>query len=81
MISELRRQAAREGGARLLREHRKRRGIANGEVRENLAIDFDAGLLEPVHEDAVAHVVLMGRRVDAHDPERRKSRFLFLRSR
>src|SRR6185437_3127243 len=58
-----------EGSARLFRQNREGTGIADREVRENLAIHLDARLLEPVHEDAVAHVVLMCGSVDTHDPE------------
>src|SRR5690606_24531697 len=34
-----------------------------------LPVHLDAGLLEAVHEDGVRHVVLVGGRVDADDPE------------
>src|SRR4051812_2821480 len=54
---------------RLVHERGKRGRITDGQFREDLPIDLDAGLLEPVHEDAVAHVVLMRRGVDAGDPE------------
>src|SRR5690242_18100585 len=40
--------------------------------RELLAIDFHAGLLEPVHHAAVAQPVLARERIDARDPERAK---------
>src|SRR5450432_815325 len=73
-------RSGRDGqcSARLFREHRERSRIANGEIRENLAIDFDAGLLEPVHEHTVAHVVLMRRGIDADDPELPKLALLVL---
>src|SRR4051794_31935572 len=58
-----------QGGARLLGERTKRLRIANGDVGEDLPIHFDAGEAESVDEDAVAHVVLAGRRVDADDPQ------------
>src|SRR5262245_21505092 len=56
-------------GARLVDERRKRRGIVDREVGENLSIDFDAGELEAVHERVVVHVVLVSTGVDAGDPE------------
>src|SRR5512146_2062762 len=56
-------------GARLVSERRKRGGIVHGEVGENLPVDLDSGLLEPIHERVVVHVVLVGGRVDARDPE------------
>src|SRR5688572_16156685 len=56
-------------GARLLGERGKRRRIVHREIRENLAIDFDSGLAQAIHERAVAHVVLARARVDARDPE------------
>src|SRR5690606_5132490 len=43
--------------------------VAHGQVSEDLPVHLDAGLLQAVHEDAVAHVVLVCRGVDAHDPE------------
>src|SRR5437762_7480545 len=43
--------------------------IVHRNVRENLAIDFDSGTLQSVHEYAVAHVVLMCGGIDAHDPQ------------
>src|SRR5215210_3982053 len=47
----------------------ERLGVADGDVREHLAVELDAGLLEAVHELAVAHALLAGGGVDAHDPE------------
>src|SRR5581483_8450438 len=56
-------------GARLVDERRKRRGIVDREIGEDLPVHFDAGELQPVHERVVVHVVLMRARVDAHDPQ------------
>src|SRR5215207_8128479 len=47
----------------------ERLGVADGDVREHLAVELDAGLLQAVHELAVAHALLAGGGVDAHDPE------------
>src|SRR6185503_3780347 len=47
----------------------ERLGVADGDVREHLAVKLDAGRLEAVHELAVAHALLPRGRVDAHDPE------------
>src|SRR5919112_4492440 len=43
--------------------------VADGDVREHLAVELDAGLLEAVHELAVAHALLARGGVDPHDPE------------
>src|SRR5208283_4416902 len=40
------------------------------ELREHLAIDLDARLLEPVHQAAVRNSALAGERVDTRNPER-----------
>src|SRR5688572_5625428 len=56
-------------GAGLFGKRRKRRGVMDREVCENLAVDLDPGLLQAVHERAVAHVVLARARIDARDPE------------
>src|SRR6185437_2448299 len=58
-----------QGLAGLLGEHSKGGCVTNGEIGEDLAIDLDAGLAESVDEGAVAHVVDMGRGIDADDPE------------
>src|SRR5437879_4577866 len=56
-------------GARLVDERRKRLGIVDREIREDLPVHFDARELQPVHQRAVGHVVLMRARVDTQDPE------------
>src|SRR6185437_8430464 len=63
------RQALGERRPRLLGEDGKGRRVVHGEVGEDLSIHLDAGLLEAVHEHAIAHVVLVRRGVDADDPE------------
>src|SRR3954452_17097280 len=47
----------------------ERLGVADRDVREDLAVELDAGELEAVHERAVAHAVLAGGGVDAGDPQ------------
>ena len=46
--------------ARHLDQRAKGGGVADGQVGEDLAIDFDAGGVEAGDEAAVAHVVLAG---------------------
>src|SRR5215208_6380276 len=50
-------------------ESGERLGVADGDVREDLAVELDAGELEAVHELAVAQAVLARGGVDARDPE------------
>src|SRR5690606_8250005 len=52
-----------------LDELRERLRVTNRQVRQDLAVDLDPGLLEPVHEARVAHVVQPGRSVDPRDPQ------------
>jgi cysteine synthase A len=44
--------------------------LVDREIRQDLAVDFDAGLVQTVDEAAVGQAVLAGGRVDALDPER-----------
>src|SRR4051794_3392138 len=44
-------------------------GVADGDVGQHLAVQLDAGQLEPVHEGPVAHPVLPRGGVDAGDPQ------------
>src|SRR4051794_41977565 len=50
-------------------ESREGLGVADGDVREDLAVELDAGELEAVHELSVAHAVLPRGGVDARDPQ------------
>src|SRR5581483_4525621 len=60
----------RPGGClRLTGERRKGRGARHGEVRQALAIQRDAGLLQAAHELSVSEAVLPRGGVDADDPE------------
>src|SRR5262249_10916557 len=54
----------------LLDDTPERRFIENREVREDLAIDLDAGFLQARHELAVGHARGASAGVDARDPER-----------
>src|SRR3954462_8081489 len=47
----------------------ERLGVADGDVREHLAVELDAGDLQAVHELAVRHALLAGGRGDADDPQ------------
>src|SRR3954451_2913946 len=47
----------------------ERLGVAHGYVGQHLAVEFDAGQLQAVHELAVAQALLAGGGVDARDPE------------
>jgi hypothetical protein len=47
----------------------KRRGIADGDVGQDLAIDLDVGRLEAGDEAPVGQAVRAGRGVDPDDPE------------
>src|SRR5690606_9631788 len=60
------------GGERVLgdgRAGRERLGVANGQVGQDLAVDFDAGQDQAVDEVAVGQAVDPGRHVDEGDPE------------
>src|SRR6185503_18256031 len=57
------------GALRLLCELRKCRRTGDGEFRQALAIERDAGVLQTADELAVAQTVFARRRVDADDPQ------------
>src|SRR6478752_6983943 len=61
--------SGRDVGAGELHERGEGRGVVDGEVREDLAVDLDTGGLEALHEPVVRHAVGAGRSVDALDPE------------
>src|SRR5262249_29927481 len=50
----------------------ERARVGDGKVRQHLAIDVVAGLLQTIHQSAVRNLVLPGGRVDADDPESAK---------
>src|SRR6266542_2570747 len=52
--------------------------IRDGKLREDLAVEGDAGPLEPVHEDRVGQADLAAGRVDADDPEGARAALLLL---
>src|SRR5262245_52856132 len=56
-------------GARLVSERRKRGGIVDRKIGEDLSVHFDAGVFQAVDERVVIHVVLVRSRVDALNPE------------
>src|SRR5690606_20907748 len=58
-----------EGGPGLLGDLREGLRLADGEVGEDLAVEFDAGLAESVDELAVGEAELSGGCVDADNPE------------
>src|SRR6185295_10863314 len=68
-------EAPGSGGGRLgrfldrLHERRERRGIVDGKIREDLAIDLDAGRLQPVDEPRVRQAVRPDGGVDPSDPQ------------
>ena len=56
--------------ARLLTETGKRRGIVDGDVGQNLAVQFQSRLLQSADKPAVADAVLLRGGGDADDPQR-----------
>src|SRR5215470_1005310 len=60
------------------RELREGGRIRHGELGQDLAVERDAGLLEPGHEDRVGEAELAARGVDANDPERARAALLLL---
>ena len=48
---------------------RERLGLFDGQIGENLAVEFNARELQTMHERAVAQALLAGGGVDARDPE------------
>src|SRR5690349_20927944 len=59
----------RERGLCLLDDYAEGRRVGRGEIGEDLAVEADVGLLEAVHEVAVAEAVGAGAGVDARDPQ------------
>src|SRR4051812_25887469 len=53
----------------LRREAGKRGCVLGGDVREDLAIELDAGLFQSADERAVTHAVMLGGCADADDPD------------
>src|SRR6266436_1325919 len=58
-----------ESGLCLLRDRAERRSVVHRDVREHLAVDFDAGLVQAVDDAAVGEPVQARRGVDARDPQ------------
>src|SRR5258708_19769146 len=63
------------GGLGLLDEVREPRRVSHGEIGENLAVDLNAGSLEPVHQLTVRHPRVARGRADALDPQRAELAF------
>src|SRR5271166_4465148 len=57
------------GGLRLLAQRRKPSRIFHRQIGKDLAIQFDAGLLQAVDELAVTGSVQLGGSADAHNPD------------
>src|SRR5512135_1974009 len=74
--SRARRSLISEGLLRDLRQLLKRARIADGEIGEDFAVDFHAGLAQAVHQPVVREVVQPGGGVDARDPETAELAFL-----
>src|SRR5579871_3327364 len=54
---------------RLLAQRRKPRWVVHRQIGQNLAVQFDARLLQSTDELAVAEAVQLGGGADAHDPD------------
>ena len=54
----------------------KRFGVIHGEVGENLTVDFDAGLVEITHQNAVAEAFDASGGIDTLDPQGAEIAFL-----
>lgn len=59
----------RQRGLGDLDQRGERGGIADGQLGEVLAVDLDAGNLQPLDEAVVGDVVGAGRGIDARDPQ------------
>jgi len=57
-----------ESGLRLLDESGKGLWLAHGEIGQNLAVDLDTGLVEPVDKSGIGQPEIAGRGIDALDP-------------
>ena len=68
--AEAARRGALKGRGSLARDDAERRLVLDGQFGQDLAIDGDARLVEPVDETTVREAVLAGRSVDSGDPER-----------
>src|SRR5260221_7604641 len=62
-------QSLLEGCLGLIDQGLKRCRLAHGQIGHHLAVDFDSGLEDAVHELRVGQAMLAGRSVDALDPE------------
>ena len=62
-------QADAESGLGLLGDRAESGHVVHGEIRQHLAVDFDAGLHQAVDDAAVAQAVDARRGIDARDPQ------------
>src|SRR5690348_3500556 len=75
---ERRNRSSGQAGLGLLGDRAERRDVVHGEVRKHLAVDRDAGLVEPCDQAAVGQSELARSRVDADDPQRAELALLLL---
>src|SRR5690348_823461 len=75
---ERRNASSSQAGLGLLGNRTKRRDVVHGEIRQHLAVDGDAGLVEARDQAAVGQPELARGRVDAHDPQRAELALLLL---
>src|SRR6185312_12250446 len=59
-------------GGSLIHQSLESGGLVNGEVRQNLTVDVDAGLQQPADKSAVGDAMLAARRIDPLDPKSAK---------
>src|SRR5690242_18304491 len=69
---------APSSGGRDARQVAERAWIADGEIGQDLAVEIDPGLLQPLHQTAVAQAVQPCGGVDADDPERAELALAYL---
>jgi len=62
--------SGRQGGLGLLNNSRKGLLLIHREIRQNLAIDLDIGLLESGNQPAVGQAIGAGTRIDTGNPQR-----------
>lgn len=65
-------------GLHLVNDSLESGGVVECEIGEDLAVDFDSGLMKQTHEFRVAQVVLTGSGVDALNPEGTEVAFFVL---
>ena len=71
-------RSASESGLNLVHDSLEGFGIVQGEVGEDLAVDFDTCLVDEAHQFRITEVVLTGGGVDTLNPEGAEVAFLVL---